>query len=86
MVRCLKRARNRYDLLPEVRLQLAILLDRTGYFRESRAEFTDALLADLDESEELAVILAASGSRPATIALPKPASKRCVAAPIASPR
>lgn len=60
MARCLKRARDRYGLLPEIRLQLAILLDRTGSFRESRAEFTDALVANLDESEDLAMILAAS--------------------------
>lgn len=60
MARCLKRARSRYELAPEARLQLAILLDRIGSFRESRAEFADALLADLGESEELAVVLAAS--------------------------
>ena len=60
MARCLKRARDRYDLLPEVRLQLAILLDRTGSFAESRKEFADAMDSDLDDSGELGVILAAS--------------------------
>ena len=60
MARCLKRSRDRFDLPPEVGLQLAILLDRTGSFRESRAEFEDALSANFDESEELAIVLAAS--------------------------
>ncbi|MGN6201521.1 MAG: hypothetical protein ACTHNY_03850, partial [Solirubrobacterales bacterium] len=67
MARCLKRARSRYEMLPEsyelppeIRVQLAIQLDRTGSFKESRAEFTDAVLPDLDESEELGLILTAS--------------------------
>ncbi|HTA13822.1 MAG TPA: hypothetical protein VK781_03090, partial [Solirubrobacteraceae bacterium] len=39
MLPCLRRAEKRYTLSPSQRLQLAILLDRTGEFAESRAVF-----------------------------------------------
>jgi hypothetical protein len=60
MLQCLRRARDRYDLLGTTRLQLAILLDRVGDFAESRAEFADKDVAELASSSELAVILAAT--------------------------
>jgi hypothetical protein len=60
MARCLTRARARYELPPEIRLQLAILLDRTGSFQESRAIFRDDVLGDFAASDELAVVLTAS--------------------------
>lgn len=58
MVRCLRRASARYPLSATLRLQLAVLLDRTGDFAASREEFTDELVQELDPSSELAVIFA----------------------------
>lgn len=60
MVRCLQRADVRYELSPAPRLQLAILLDRTGDFAASRREFTEELMQTLDPSSELAAMFAAS--------------------------
>lgn len=60
MLRCLRRASARYPLSPALRLQLAILLDRTGDFAASRAEFTDELVRRLDPSSELGVVFAAT--------------------------
>lgn len=56
MLRCLRRAGARYPLSPPLRLQLAILLDRTGEFAASREEFTDDLVQGLDPSSELAAV------------------------------
>lgn len=58
MLRCLRRAGARYPLSAPLRLQLAVLLDRTGDFAASREEFTDDLVRSLDPSSELAVIFA----------------------------
>ena len=60
MLQCLKRADARYELSTPVRLQLAILLDRTGEFAESRVEFTPQLVEELSTSSELAAMLASS--------------------------
>lgn len=60
MLRCLRRASNRYELSAHLRLQLAILLDRTGEFIASREEFTDELMETLDPASELAVMFAAT--------------------------
>lgn len=60
MTRCLKRARTRYELSGPTRLQLGILLNRTGKFIESRAEFTSDLLEALKSSDDLAAMLATS--------------------------
>jgi hypothetical protein len=60
MVQCLQRARERYELSGATRLQLAILLDRVGEFAASRAEFADQRVAELTDSEDLAVMLAAT--------------------------
>jgi hypothetical protein len=60
MTSCLARARDRYVLSKLTRLQLAILLNRTGSFAESRAEFTDDLLTALGSSDELTAMLATS--------------------------
>lgn len=60
MTRCLRRASQRYELSGPTRLQLAILLNRTGNFAESRAEFTEDLMKALASSTELAAMLATS--------------------------
>jgi hypothetical protein len=60
MARTLKRASERYELSPAVRLQLAILLDRTGAFDESRCLLSDDLAEQLSEFDELAAILTAT--------------------------
>jgi hypothetical protein len=60
MLPCLRRAGERYALTPSQRLQLAILLDRTGEFAESRAMFADDPLPGLAPSNDLALLLAAS--------------------------
>jgi hypothetical protein len=60
MAQCLRRASHRYDLSGPTLLQLAILLDRTGEFVESRELFASGLDNRLDPSSDLAVILAAS--------------------------
>ena len=60
MLRCLLRARARYELSAPLRLQLAILLDRTGDFAASRSEFTDDLMRTLDPTSELSAMFAAS--------------------------
>jgi hypothetical protein len=60
MTRCVRRARTRYELTRQTRLQLAILLNRTGRFIESRAEFTDDLVDALKSSDDLGAMLATS--------------------------
>ena len=60
MLRCLQRASARYELSAPLRLQLAILLDRTGDFAASRTEFTDDLMRTLDPASELSAMFAAS--------------------------
>jgi hypothetical protein len=60
MVPCLRRARERHGLCASQRLQLAILLDRTGDFAESREVFADDGLLDLASQSDLALLLAAS--------------------------
>jgi hypothetical protein len=60
MLRCLLRARARYELSAPLRLQLAILLDRTGDFAASRREFTDDLMRTLSPASELSAMFAAS--------------------------
>lgn len=60
MLRCLLRARARYELSAPLRLQLAILLDRTGDFAASRREFTHDLMRTLDPASELSAMFAAS--------------------------
>jgi hypothetical protein len=60
MVRCLRRANKRYELTNLTRLQLAILLHRTGELAESRGEFTNELLQALGSSEDLAIMLLTS--------------------------
>jgi hypothetical protein len=60
MLRCLMRARARYELSAPLRLQLAILLDRTGDFAASRREFTHDLMRTLDPASELSAMFAAS--------------------------
>ena len=56
MLRCLQRAGARYSLSGPLRLQLAILLDRTGNFEASREEFSNDLLQTIDPSSELSLI------------------------------
>lgn len=58
MLRCLERAGERYSLSGPLRLQLAILLDRTGDFKKAREEFSDDLLQTLDPASELSMIFA----------------------------
>ncbi len=60
MTRCLSRARDRYDLDQLTRLQLAILLNRTGNFEDSRSELTDELLDGLSSADDLTAMLATS--------------------------
>lgn len=60
MLRCLRRASARYPLSGPLRLQLAILLDRTGDFSASRQEFSDELMQTLDPSSELSIIFVAT--------------------------
>jgi hypothetical protein len=60
MVRCLRRAETRYPLSSLTRLQLAILLHRTGELAQSREEFTDDLLDALGSSEDLAIMFVTS--------------------------
>jgi hypothetical protein len=60
MARCLRRASSRYELTSVTRLQLAILLHRTGELAESRGEFTKELLQALGSSEDLAIMLLTS--------------------------
>jgi hypothetical protein len=60
MARCLERADKRYTLNAPTRLQLAILLDRTGDFRASREQYTDELADELVGSNELAAVLVTS--------------------------
>jgi hypothetical protein len=61
MLRCLERAGKRYRLLETSKLQLGILLNRTGRFIESRSVFGEADLLDaLATSEELAAMLSTS--------------------------
>jgi hypothetical protein len=60
MERCLHRADARYRIADDIRLQLAILLDRTGHFAESRAEFTDELVARIGTAPGLGAILLAT--------------------------
>jgi hypothetical protein len=60
MLRCLERARKRYELSETSRLQLGILLNRTGRFIKSRAVFRDDLPQALRTSDELAAMLATS--------------------------
>jgi hypothetical protein len=60
MLPCLRRAEKRYALTPSQRLQLAILLDRTGEFAESRVVFADDRLHEVAPSDDLALLLAAS--------------------------
>lgn len=58
MTRCLRRASERYELSAQGRLQLAILLNRSGEHVAARAAFTDDLLHALERSEELGAMLA----------------------------
>jgi hypothetical protein len=60
MVTCLRRAGIRYELSDVARLQLAILLNRTGSLAESRATFTDELVRALSSSSQLATMLVTS--------------------------
>jgi hypothetical protein len=60
MVTCLTRASIRHELSGVARLQLAILLNRTGKLAESRAKFTDELVEALSSSNELATMLVTS--------------------------
>ncbi len=60
MARCLQRADKRYVLNAPTRLQLAILLDRTGDFKASREQYTDDLADALVGSNELAAVLVTS--------------------------
>ena len=60
MAPCLRRAGERHGLCASQRLQLAILLDRTGDFAESREVFADDRLLDLASQSDLALLLAAS--------------------------
>jgi hypothetical protein len=60
MARCLERADKRYVLNAPTRLQLAILLDRTGDFKASREQYTDDLADALVGSNELAAVLVTS--------------------------
>ena len=60
MAPCLRRAGKRHDLCASQRLQLAILLDRTGDFAASREVFADDDLRALASHSELALLLAAS--------------------------
>jgi hypothetical protein len=60
MLRCLRRACARYPLSAALRLQLAILLDRTGDFAASREEFTEELVRRLDPLSELSAVFTAT--------------------------
>jgi hypothetical protein len=60
MLRCLERAKDRYDLSPALHLQMAILLDRTGDFEASQEAFSDEVLLTLDPSSELSLIFIAT--------------------------
>jgi hypothetical protein len=60
MVRCLARANTRYVLAQLTRLQLAILLNRTGSFVESRRMFGDDSVEALTSSGGLALMLLTS--------------------------
>ncbi len=60
MVGCLDRASRRRDLSAIERFQFAIVLDRSGAFAESRAQFETVTAADLAESPDLLLMLAAS--------------------------
>ncbi|MBS1891552.1 MAG: hypothetical protein JST59_09670 [Actinobacteria bacterium] len=60
MLPCLRRAQARGTLSPTQRLELAILLDRTGEFAESRELFTDERLREAAVDNNLALLLAAS--------------------------
>jgi hypothetical protein len=60
MLQCLRRAADRYEFTGSTLLQLAILLDRTGEFVESRDLFASGLDEQLDLTSELLVILAVS--------------------------
>jgi hypothetical protein len=60
MARCLKRASSRYELSLPARLQLGILLNRSGQWIEARATFTEDLVQALRSSEELGAMLATS--------------------------
>lgn len=60
MATCLRRASSRYELSKVARLQLAILLNRTGRLSESRATFTDELVGALGSTRELATMFVTS--------------------------
>ncbi len=60
MEQCLSRARQRYDFNESTLSQLAILLDRTGEFAESRKLFADELSGDADRPTDLAALFATS--------------------------
>ena len=60
MMRCLRRARDRYEFSVPAQLQLAILLNRAGEFVEARAAFNEELLRALGSSEQLGAMLATS--------------------------
>lgn len=60
MVNCLSRASQRYELSTVGRLQLAILLNRTGRLAESRVTFTEELVDTLASATELATMFVTS--------------------------